>query len=492
MASINWVTALWSLAAGACITLAAMHLLAWCWDRTLHANLWLAGTALSVALVAGLEWSLMHTRTPAEFLAIHRWGHAATFLTIVGIVGFVQAYFRTGRPWLAWTVVCLRALIVVLAFVPGPTFNFRELTALLPFKLLGETVVVPQGTPTPWARIGESSVLFLVAFVVDAAVTLWLRGDPRERQRALVVGGGMTLFFLACLANALAIHTGWHAVPYFISFSFMFIVATIGIELSRDLGNAARYAAELRENAERISELRRELAHVARATTLNELSGSLAHELNQPLAIILTNAQAAQRLLDQSPPDLAEVRDILADIVAEDQHAGEVIQRIRNMLKRGDAVAAPVALSQAVEDVLHLAHPDLAGRGIVVVPALAENLLPVLGDRVQLQQVALNFILNGADAMVGNAEGERRLYVATSHHGDFARVSVSDEGCGLPPDTEKLFAPFFTTKPHGLGMGLAICRSIVIAHGGRLWAEPHPHRGAVFHFELPVIQDVPA
>ncbi len=485
---MSWVTVLWSLAAGACLTLAAMHLLAWCWDRKLRANLWLAGTALSVAVIAGLEWSLMNARTPVEYLSIHRWGHAATFLTIVGIMGFVQSYFRTGRPWLAWTVMSLRALVVVLAFVPGPTFNFREVTALTPFNLFGEIVVVPQGIPSPWARLGESSVFLMVVFVVDAAIRLWRKGDARERQRALVVGGGIGLFFLACLCNAIAIHTGWHSVPYFITFSFMLIVAAIGLELSRDLGRAARLAAELRENTERLDQLRRELTHVTRAATLSELSGSLAHELNQPLAIILTNTQAAQRLLDQSPPDLEEVRAILSDIVAEDQHAAEVIQRVRTMLRRGDTGSEPVALSSAIEDVLHLAQRDLASRGVVVVPALVTDLPPVRGDRVQLQQVALNLILNGADAMGGNTDGQRHLYVATSLKAGFARVSISDEGGGLPPEPDRIFEPFYTTKPHGLGMGLGICRSIINAHGGKLWAEPHPHRGTTFHFELPVIQ----
>jgi two-component system sensor kinase FixL len=230
---------------------------------------------------------------------------------------------------------------------------------------------------------------------------------------------------------------------------------------------------------------RDELAHVTRVTTLSELSGSLAHELNQPLAIILANAQAAQRLLTRSPPDLDEVKDILSDIVDEDRRAGEVIQRLRALLKRGETKILPVSLNDIATEVLHLTHADLIGRGVTVTRNLAEELPPVSGDRVQLQQVLLNLILNGADAMSRKPPRTRDLLVSTSATNGFVRLSVSDTGTGLPGDIEELFQPFYTTKSHGLGMGLAICRSIMTAHGGRLRARPNPDGGAIFEVELP-------
>jgi len=208
--------------------------------------------------------------------------------------------------------------------------------------------------------------------------------------------------------------------------------------------------------------------------------------LNQPLAIILANAQAAQRLLAQSPPDLGEVKDILADIVDADRRAGEVIQRLRALLKRGETKMLPVSFNEIATEVLHLTHADLIGRGVSVLRSFSQDLPLVEGDRVQLQQVLLNLVLNAADAMASNPAGSRQIHVATSVEGDVARLSVRDGGCGLPEDVEQLFEPFFTTKQHGLGMGLAICRSIVSAHGGRLRAEPHPERGAIFHLEIPV------
>ena len=234
----------------------------------------------------------------------------------------------------------------------------------------------------------------------------------------------------------------------------------------------ARKQAE--EKAQRQHE---ELAHLSRVTTVSELSGSLAHELNQPLAIILTNAQAAQRLLAQQPPDLAEAREILADIVSEDQRAGEVIRRLRSLLKHGETSLQPLTVNDLVEEVLQLSRNSLIGHGITVHRSLAPNVPQVQGDHIQLQQVLLNLILNACDAMAANPPAGRHLTVATAHRDGAVRISVSDTGCGLPPDAERIFEPFYTTKKHGLGLGLSICRSIVTAHKGRLWAEANVAAG---------------
>ena len=220
-----------------------------------------------------------------------------------------------------------------------------------------------------------------------------------------------------------------------------------------------------------LAQHRNELSHLSRVTTVSELSSSLAHELNQPLAIILTNAQAAQRLLAQQPPDLAEARDTLADIVSEDERAGEVIRRLRALLKPGQTQRLPLSVNEIIEDVLRIVRSDLIGRGVTVHTALAESAPQVMGDRIQLQQVLLNLILNASDAMAANPPAQRHLTLATAHRDGRVRISVSDNGCGLPAESERIFEPFYTTKKDGLGLGLPICRSIVTAHQGRLWAE---------------------
>ncbi len=245
---------------------------------------------------------------------------------------------------------------------------------------------------------------------------------------------------------------------------------------------SARKKAELE-----VEQQRNELAHLSRVTMLSELSGSLTHELNQPLAAILSNAQAALRFLAMDNPNMDEVREILRDIVADDRRAGEVIRGLRLMLKRGELRQEPFDANELMHDVLKLVRGDILNAGV----ALAVDLAPVLptlhGDRVQLQQVLLNLIVNGCEAMLTVEPRQRRLRVSTLlAAGQGVRVGVSDHGTGIPAqDLERVFEPFFTTKPQGLGLGLSMCRRIIGAHGGRLWAEHNPNGGATFFFTLP-------
>ena len=219
---------------------------------------------------------------------------------------------------------------------------------------------------------------------------------------------------------------------------------------------------------------------------LGELSGSLAHELNQPLTAILSNAQAAQRFLAQDPPRVEKLAEILADIVKSDHRAGAVIQRLRSLLRKEDSQRHRLDINEVVEDSMRLMRSDLLSRHVVASTELAKALPSVSGDRNQLQQVLLNFVINACDAMDG-VQADRRLLVRTqpAAQGN-VEVSVIDRGAGIPEgDIERIFEPFMTTKATGMGLGLAICRSIVEAHGGRLWATNNPGGGATLHCELP-------
>jgi PAS domain S-box-containing protein len=232
---------------------------------------------------------------------------------------------------------------------------------------------------------------------------------------------------------------------------------------------------------------REELAHVSRVSTMGELTASLAHELNQPLAAILSNAQAARRFLAMAEPDLEEVCEALADIIEDDRRAGRVIRGLRDLLKKGDVEAEPLDVNSLVREVVALTHSDAVARNIAIRLELASDLPAVHGDRVRLQQVLLNLLLNGAEAMEHVEAEARALTVQTARHDASVVVSVRDAGVGLNEDNiDRIFDTFFTTKPGGLGMGLAICRSIVEAHGGRLWATANADRGATFQFTLPV------
>jgi len=228
------------------------------------------------------------------------------------------------------------------------------------------------------------------------------------------------------------------------------------------------------------------LTHVTRVATLGELSGALAHELSQPLTSILSNAQAAQRLLTREPVDLAEVQDIIKDIVDDDRRAGAVIHRWRTLLRKGETLLQPLDLNEVTSEVLRLAHSELVGHGVTVTAQLAPGLPAVRGDRVGLQQVLLNLIVNACDAMKLNEAARRHLTVVTGPDGAGAvQITIADRGGGIPADRlERVFEPFFTTKEGGLGLGLAICRSIVAAHGGRLWVANNADCGATFCFTL--------
>ncbi|MBL9136153.1 MAG: hypothetical protein JNK85_09810 [Verrucomicrobiales bacterium] len=250
-----------------------------------------------------------------------------------------------------------------------------------------------------------------------------------------------------------------------------------------------REMAERKRTEEVLSRQRNELAHMSRVTVLGELSGSLAHELNQPLTSILSNAQAAQRYLAQPNPDLRELRDILADIVEEDQRAGEIIRRLRGLLKKGEEQHHELDPNLIVQEVLRLVRNDLLNQGISADVQLTPSPPAVLGDRVQLQQVLLNLILNACEAMSTLARPQRRFVVSTAVAEEGAlHLSVADCGPGIPEDKlEQVFAPFYTTKASGMGLGLSVCRTIVAAHQGRLWATHRPGGGAVFHLMLPAV-----
>jgi len=234
-------------------------------------------------------------------------------------------------------------------------------------------------------------------------------------------------------------------------------------------------------------QLRQELMHLTRVATLGELSGAVAHELNQPLTAILSNTEAAKLSLTGDDCDIADVRDILADIESEAARAGDVIRHLRTLFVKSEAQIHPLDLNEVVSEVLKLIHSDLVARRINVSARLATTLPLVHGDRVQLQQVLLNLIFNACDAMAENRPDERDLAVITAPDGrGTAQVSIADKGRGIKVDMlDQLFKPFVTTKSRGLGLGLSICRSIIEGHGGRLWAVNNPERGATFCIALP-------
>jgi len=600
---MSLITIIWSICAGICLAMAGLNLLVWLQARDRWANFFFSLSAVGAAASAVIELALMYAQTPADTGFWLRWMHTSVQVCVIALIWFVRAYLGAGSLWLAWLSCGLRALTLVINFLPGhANVAFREMKPPRQIVALGESVSVPDGIGTVWSLlVSGTSVLFLV-YLVGAVIAAWRQGN---RRRAGWLGVAISLSFLLGMTQTRLVTAGVLSIPYTMSLLFLPVLSIMGIELSSDLLRAFVLSRALRETQERMQlatsaadlgvwewdvqkdeiwstegsrarvgigsgerlnfarmlqsvhpedreptllavqqalhgpgsfeaeyrmivpdgtthwiaargeverngngeplrmrgvslditkrklaqleaqELRNDLAHVSRAATMNELSGSLAHELNQPLSIILSNAQAAQEQLERKQPDLAEIRDILTDIVKADRRAAEIIQRLRAMLRRDTTAFRTLQLNDLLTEVLQLVRADLIGRRVTVTCQFASELPAIMGDRVQLQQVTLNLILNAAEAMAVSEEGLRRLFIVTAARDGKVRVSVRDSGRGLPAHLEKLFEPFFTTKTTGLGMGLTICRSIVTGHNGRIWAENHPEGGAMFHFEIP-------
>ncbi len=861
---MSWVTVIWSMSAGACLTLAFLQFMVWCKDRAARANLVFVLGAVAVAVFAGLELALMRSETPAQFGTVARWIHVPAWVLIVSIVAFVRLYLNAGRRWLAWTVVAVRTLALILNFVLSPNINYRKLTALRHMPFLGEPVSVPVGVPNPWMLVAQFSLLLLVIFVVDATITVWRRGN---RRQALVVGGSIVLLVVLASGQAVAMTWGIIATPLTVSLFYLILVAAMAYELSYDLIRTAqvtrqlqasettlreseerfrtvadaapvliwmsgvdklctffnkrwfeftgrspeqemgngwadgvhpedldkcfdtyteafdarkpfvmqyrlrrndgdyrcisdngvpRYDADgafvgyigscvdvtdllskeqtLRESEERMSlamdaanlgiwewnvskdelwstkarlarfglpssgklnmeaglstvhiddrdrirqalrdaaktgrdynleyravlpdgsvrwtdhrgrcvigadgkpailrgismdvteqkqaeekfrlaveaspsgillvndrgeivlvnsqieklfgyergeligrsveilvperfagrhpehrakffgaptaramgagrelfgrrkdgvefpveiglnpieaaegmlilaavvdisarvaaeeEARRRREQVellSRVSLLGEMTASLAHELDQPLAAIVSNASAAMQYLEQGRLNPEALQEILEDVVADGRRAHDIVHNVRNAIKKGSAIRGAINLNEVVKAVEYIVQPDAAAQSCKIEISLSPELPAIEGDPTQIQQVLINLVHNAVDAMHDTPPGRRLVEIATNRNGDDTIcVAVRDYGSGISETTrERLFEQFFTTKDGGLGMGLAIVRSIIEVHGGTVAAENAEGGGARFHFRLPIIEEVP-
>ena len=862
---MSWVTVIWSISSGACLTLAFLQFIVWWKDRTARANLVFSTGAVAVAVFAGLELALMRAETPAQWDLIVRWIHVPAWVLIVSIVAFVRLYLDAGRRWLAWTIVAVRTLALILNFAISPNINYRQVTALRHMPFLGEPVSVPVGVPNPWMLLAQFSLLLLVIFVVDATITVWRRGN---RRQALVVGGSIVLLVVLASGQAVAMTWGILAMPLTVSLFYLVLVAAMAYELSYDLIRAAqlnrqlqasevtlreseqrfrivadaapvliwmssvdklctffnkrwleftgrsleqemgngwaegvhrddlqkclktyteafdarrpfvmqyrlrrndgeyrwisddgvpRYdangtfagyigscvdvtdllrqeralhkfeervalaaeAAQLgvwefdastdrmwvsdkvrqlfqfptegeisyvefqkrvhqddragrdrvmrraiqtrgsyeteyrivlpdgtirwiggrarcvddgkgtlsrllgvsmditeRKQAEQLFHLATEaspsgtvlvdqqgrialvnahaeqlfgyardeligkdvevlvperfaqihpgdrahffalpearamgagrelfarrkdgsefpveiglnpiqtphglvvLANVvdisarlaaeemarrsreqvevlSRVSLLGEMTASLAHELNQPLAAIVNNATAAKQYLEQGRLNPEQLREILNDVVGDGRRAFDIMQNVRSAIKKGSAIRGQINLNGVVKAVAHMVQPDAAAQSCKIELHLTQDLPAVEGDPTQIQQVLINLVLNALDAMRDVAPSRRVVDIATDSNGDGTiGVAVRDYGSGISETThERLFERFFTTKDDGLGMGLAIVRSIIEAHGGIVAAENANGGGARFYFRLPIKEETPA
>ena len=263
------------------------------------------------------------------------------------------------------------------------------------------------------------------------------------------------------------------------------------IELITDFAAEAAIALQITRREQEYRQVQNELAHANRVATMGQFTSSIAHEVSQPIAATIMSAQAALHWLSAEPPALEEVRQALERIVKNGSQAGEVIDKIRAIIKKTPPRKDRLDINEAIREVIELTRGEAVKNNVSVQTDLTDGLPLVEGDRVRLQQVIVNLLINAVQAMSGMSEGPRELLISTGRvEPNGVLVAVQDSGPGIAPETqEHLFEAFYTTKAGGLGLGLSICRSIIEAHGGRLWASANVPHGAIFHFIVPACLD---
>jgi signal transduction histidine kinase len=357
--------------------------------------------------------------------------------------------------------------------VCGLTWFVTRFEGILP------VLVTSLDRSSEFSHFGTGAILFVC---IGAFVLQW-----RRRLRS-VLDLWLSVVTLAWLLGSIMLNAigARYDVAWYATTGFSVVSATLVllVLLSESLMLHAQLDLTKRE---RLRQVEADLAHMNRLSIMGELAASLAHEVTQPIATARNNARAAMNFLDKRPPELGEVREAVGCIVGDADRAGEIIDRIRDHIKKAPPRRDHFDLSEAVKEVIVLAQGAITKNGVSVQTRLAEGLLPVQGDRVQLQQVVLNLILNAVDAMGLVDAGARELLVSIEqNHTNGVLVAVRDSGPGIDPERrERVFEAFYTTKSNGVGMGLSICRSIIDAHGGRLWADANEPLGAVFQFTLP-------
>jgi PAS domain S-box-containing protein len=591
--------------------LASLHLLVWLRNRRAWENLLFSITVISVVGLAAGELGTMQATTPDGYAAAIRWAHLSYGICIASCLAFIHFHFGSGSAKLLGLALSLRALAVVANYTTGVSLHVREIASLQQVEFLGETVsMLGQWTPNRWVLLGQLAALAQIVYVVHASRRLWNTGGRDEKRRALLVGGGLALFFLTASLQSGLVAAGVLRMPFVVTFSFLGVVIVMGLELSRDVLRAAELLRDLQRSEQQLTlaaaagkmslwewdfptnriwfntagreiygiqpdetldydrfvatlhaadrpmmeraveaalagpdpyateyrvdlpdgslrwlsargtverdpqgralrmrgismditerkeadlesaKNRQELAHLSRVSVLGELAGTLAHELNQPLAAILGNAQVGRRMMDQESPDLNEVSAILDDVADDAKRAGGVIHGMRAMFRKDPVTEAnAIDLNESLDQVLGLLHSEIVSRKAKIELRLGVGLPPAAAGRVEVQQVILNLVINGMDAMKGERKGVL-LEIATWQEDGHLHLVVRDHGPGIPEAMmPRLFEPFLTTKSGGLGLGLAISRGIAERFRGELTAENHPEGGALFRLTLPAVAE---
>ena len=480
---MSYLTIAWSMCAGACAALGLIQFLLWLRGLDRREALLASVMSLAAAVTALLELALMNARDVARYGRLLQWENLSVYALIVSLVLFVRIRLGSQRTWLISLILLLWSVAVVVNFLFPHSVIFLEIDRLdVRQTFWGETFATASGQGNPWVILTYVASLLIFGYVIAEAARVWRAGD---RHLALTVGGSISLFMVLGGMHAPLVDQGALRMPYMVSFAYLAIVIALVYELAASARIALQMEKQRSEALDEAREARDDLERVARLSLLGELAASIAHELNQPLAAILTNAQAAQRLLAVPAPDLDEQRAIVGDVVRDAKRAGQIIHGMRALLQKGERRHERMDAA-IVRETIGLLHSELQQHRIKV---KLPGDVPWVGfeaDRVGMQQVILNLVSNAARALCEVPEPQRLLEIALSDLGDRVCLSIADRGPGIEPnDLPRLFERFYSTKSDSMGMGLAICQHIVRSHGGRIEASNRPGGGAEFRVTLP-------
>jgi signal transduction histidine kinase len=476
---MDWITVIWSAAAGACLILGLTQFVVWCGRKHAWENLWFSVTTVGVIGLIACELLTMKAASAAEYANIVRWAHLIFLIVCGGMLGFVHSHFGTGLRWLLQLAIGLRVAAVIANFTTGANLHFKSVDSLQQIEVLGQSVnIVGTWQANPWVILGQLASLVMLAYIVNAAWRMWHSGTHDARRRAITLGGSLTIFIALAAILAGLVAAGVLKIPLHTSLPFFCMILAMGYELSREVLRSDRLAQQLRTN-------QLELAHLSRVSVLGEMAGALAHEVNQPLAAILSNAQVGSRSMNKGEPDLVEIHAILDDIANDAKRAGGIIHGMRAMLKKDQPPDPhPLPVNPTIHQVLAMLQGEISSRGVTIELDLEEPLPHTHFNRVELQQVLINLVMNSLDAMKQNPRGAQ-LKVSTARDGNHVAITIHDSGPGITADImPQLFDPFFSTKPGGLGLGLPISKSIAEHFGAQLHATNHPHGGAMFELRM--------
>jgi signal transduction histidine kinase len=479
---MNNIVVLWSIGSAAAMVLAVLCGLVWQMDRRERASLMLCILGAATAISAYTELGMMHALTPAEYGAWVRWYHLPLFPALVAQVLFVHFYLESSTKWLMWSVILARSFIVVVNFSVHPNYNFSSIESLRFVALFGDQIsTIGAAVPREgFQAFAAFSLILLFAYVMSAVVRGWRKGGAR-RRKALAVGvaGGIPMLGTIIYGQLVifgALSGPFSNVPWFLG-----TLLIMGYVTGRDFVLSRRARLE-------VAELRGQLAQIDRVNLLGRLASGLAHELSQPLSAVSLNLAAARRQLKNGSPDIDDLGAILGDINDDKDRALEIIHRMRRLFKQRAIELNPIEIDDVVRNALALVRADAKSKHVVLRWQPPPGLPLVSGDSVHLSQVLLNLLTNSIQAVQSRSVDARLIVVEAKTDAATGEVEicVQDSGPGVPGAiVHRIFDPLFTTKPDGMGMGLALSHTIIEAHGGRLWAgNASPQQGAAFHFTL--------